>query len=57
MVKITNLFAGVSLLFSSAWLGPVISWATGYDSLIGLVSMSTVVAFMGGCLFYRGVVK
>lgn len=53
-MRIARMISGISLLTASAWIGPAISSALGWSEVFGYVSISSLVAFIGGIVFCSG---
>lgn len=53
-MRIIRMISGISLLTASAWIGPAVSSALGWSEVFGYISISSIIAFLGGALFYSG---
>lgn len=53
-MRLIRMISGISLLTASAWIGPAVAGALGYSEVFGYISISSLVAFLGGMLFYSG---
>ena len=53
-MRIIRMISGISLLTASAWIGPAVAQWLGYSEVFGFVSISSLVAFIGGIVFYSG---
>lgn len=53
-MRLIRMISGISLLTASAWIGPAVSSALGWSEVFGYISISSIVAFCGGMLFYSG---
>ena len=53
-MKILRMISGITLLTGSAWLGPVLSNVFGVSEVFGYVGFASIVAFLGGVVFYSG---
>lgn len=56
-MKLGRILAGLSLFCSSCWLGPAVASAFGFSELFGFVTAGSILAFLGGALFWSGVTK
>ena len=54
LLRLIRMISGISLLTASAWIGPAVANALGYSEVFGFVSISSLVAFLGGILFASG---
>lgn len=54
-MKLIRTVSGAGLLFSSAIWGRVIETITGYTEVWGWVAITSVIAFIGGIMFWSGV--
>lgn len=53
-MRIVRMISGITLLTASAWMGPAISSALGWSETFGYVSISSILAFIGGAVFFSG---
>ncbi len=53
-MRIVRMISGITLLTASAWMGPAISSALGWSEIFGYVSISSILAFIGGVVFWSG---
>lgn len=53
-MKLLRMISGITLLTGSAWLGPALSKVFGVSEVFGYVGFASIVAFLGGMLFYSG---
>lgn len=53
-MKIVYMIIGIVMLTASAWIGPALSNALGVSEVFGYISISSTMAFFGGCLFMAG---
>lgn len=54
-MKMLRMVSGITLLTASAWLGPALSKVFGVSEVFGYVGFASIVAFLGGMLFYSGI--
>ena len=54
-MRLTRMIAGVAILTASAWMGPALSIAFGVSEVFGYISVSSIFAFIGGCIFWSGI--
>ena len=48
------MISGITLLTASAWIGPAVSNVIGTSEVFGFIGISSLVAFLGGAMFYSG---
>lgn len=53
-MRMIRMISGISILTASAWIGPAVAQWLGYPEVFGYVSISSIIAFVGGMLFYSG---
>ena len=53
-MRLVRMISGISILTASAWIGPAVAQWLGYSEVFGFISISSIIAFFGGMLFYSG---
>lgn len=53
-MRIIRMISGITILTASAWMGPALSEWLGVDAVFGYIGVSSVLAFIGGMIFYSG---
>ena len=53
-MKIRRMITGLSLLISSPLLGRIIGDLSGFSDIYGVLSFSSIIAFLGGIMFFSG---
>lgn len=56
-MRIIRMISGITLLSASAWMGPALSNWFDVSEVFGFVGFGSLVAFLGGCLFFSGLVE
>ena len=54
-MRIVRMISGITILMASAWMGPALSNLLGVSEVFGYVTVSSILAFLGGCIFWSGV--
>lgn len=53
-VRLVRMISGITILTASAWMGPALANLLGVSEVFGYVSVSSLLAFLGGCIFWSG---
>ena len=56
-VRIVRMISGITILTASAWMGPALSNLLGVSEVFGYVTVSALLAFFGGCIFWSGLTQ
>lgn len=53
-MRIVRMISGITMLTASAWMGPALSNILDVSEVFGYVSVGSLLAFIGGIIFYSG---
>ncbi len=53
-MRLFRMIGGITILTGSAWMGPALSSLLGVSEVFGYVGISSILAFIGGMVFYSG---
>ena len=53
-MRLIRMISGITILTASAWMGPALANVFGVSEVFGYVSVSSLLAFLGGYVFCKG---
>ena len=56
-MRLVRMISGITILTASAWMGPALANLLGVSEVFGYVSVSSLLAFLGGCVFWSGLTE
>ena len=56
-MRLIRMISGITVLTASAWMGPALASLLGVSEVFGYVSVSSLLAFLGGCIFWSGLTE